>query len=262
MDEVVKRTIENLDASASEYGYSADEYGYSAENYSEEEHGLTISRLKSLGRKISTPRAAQTNYSINPRVAAVGSGASTFKVDVLVKKMGIGSRNSSNPVFLFGPNAILGIGAGAGLDNTVGYLSVKNAGQRTRFGVVNGKNVLTIFYGDDINNHTYIITLGTEGEYPFFLGTLTKSSFKVKGVQIEISDSTQTAQLSQALVHFELNAFGKSQTNDLTTPRDLYQQQPGGVFIPHQFEIGPNKGLITNVLAIDGFTVSYYFYIA
>lgn len=256
MEDVVKQTIESLDAQASEYGYSA------------EEHGLILPRLN-ISRGIVRPTVAQqqpvqsiqTNYSANPSIAAVGRGASTFMVEISVKKNGTGGGSSKNSVFLFGPNAILGIGAGFGFDNTIGYLSVMNAGQKTRFAVQNNKNVLQFIYGDDTNNYTYTVTLGTAGEYPFFLGTLTKSQFNVIGVQIEISDENQTQQLTSAIQHFKLNAFGKSETNDLTTPRDLYQQQRGGVFIPHNFVIGPNMGIITDVLAIDGFVVKYYFFI-
>ncbi|MCX7928985.1 MAG: hypothetical protein N2558_04900 [Patescibacteria group bacterium] len=248
MEDIVKQTIENLDAEASTYGYSA------------EEHGLTL-RLPQIRKSIQPTQPTATNYSSNPSIAAVGKGASTFMVKVSVKKIGTGSGNTSNPVFLFGPNAILGIGAGYGLDNTVGYLSVMNANQKTRFGVDNGKNVLKFIYGDDTNNHTYTVTLGTAGEYPFFLGTLTKSQYNVVGIQIEISDENQVTQLTSSIQHFKLNAFGKSETNDLTTPRDLYQQQRGGVFIPHNFLIGPNMGIIADVLAIDNFEVKYYFFV-
>ena len=250
--DIVKETIDNLDAQASEYGYST------------EEHGLTL-RLPGIQKlqavRPTQPSAVQTNYSANPSIAAIGKGSSTFMVQVSCQKIGKGGPNTQNTIFLFAPNAILGIGAGYGLDNTIGYLSVQNSGQKTRFGVANGKNVLTFIYGTDTDNHTYTVTLGTAGEYPFFLGTLQKAQYNVVGIQVEISDENQSTQLTSAIQYFKLNAFGKSETNDLTTPRDLYQQQRGGVFIPHQFTIGPNMGIMTDVLAIDGFVVKYYFFV-
>jgi hypothetical protein len=83
---------------------------------------------------------------------------------------------------------------------------------------------------------------------------------KVNGIQSEISDVLQQSQLSSEISTFYFDEFGKAQTDDLTTPKDLYQQQSNGIFMPHEFEISGKRGLLTNVLDVNNFVVKYYFY--
>lgn len=244
MDEQLKRTIAMLDEGNSNYGYAQENYGY------DNEYGLDPRR-----RHLPAKRGKEaTNYSVNPAIAAKTQGTSTFQISVSCVKTGTGSGNTYNPIFLFGGEAFS--------NSSKGYLAVKNSGQVTALAVTNNKNVITFKYSTDVNNFSvYTVTLVTDGEYPFILNSLSGvNKMDIVGTQIEISDVAQSAQLKLGIQTFFLDEFGKSTTNDLTTPKDLYQQQNDGIFLPHKFEISGKRGIITNVLEVEGFSVTYYMY--
>lgn len=263
-DETVRRTIEMIDNGTSQYGY--------AQNYGYDNYGVADGNPKNLpvqsggpqrhgsgnnmhGRQ--RPGGSPTGYSVNPAISAKTNGTSTFMITVSVAQTGGGSTNTFNPVFMFGGEAFS--------NSTNGYTAVKNASQITGLAFTNGKNVITFKYlnpADPTKFSVYTVSLATDGEYPFILNSLTgKNAMQVVGIQTEISDVTKTSQLKQGMQTFELDEFGKSTTNDLTTPKDLYQQQSDGIFLPHSFPISGKKGFLNNVLDIDGFSVTYYFYV-
>lgn len=258
MDEQLKRTIAMLDEGNSNYGYANNDYGYGNDYGYDNEYGA-FNPNRGGRRNLPTAQMNQrgkgaTNYSVNSAIAAKTQGTSTFQVQISCAKTGTGSGNTYNPIFLFGGEAFS--------NASKGYLAVRNANQVTALTVANNKNVITFKYSTDANNYSvYTVTLVTDGEYPFIMNSLSGvNKMDVVGTQIEISDVAQTAQLKQSIQTFFLDEFGKSTTNDLTTPKDLYQQQNDGIFLPHKFEISGKRGIITNVLEIEAFSVTYYMY--
>lgn len=257
MDRQLRETIKMLDEGSSNYGYAQNDYGYDQDYGYDEEYGAFDPRRRGQGRRNNLPMRpgqAKTNYSVNPAIANKTQGTSTFQVQVSCVKTGTGSGNTYNPIFLFGGEAFS--------NASKGYLAVRNANQVTALTVANNKNVITFKYSTDNDNYSvYTVTLITDGEYPFILNSLSGvNKMDVVGTQIEISDVAQTSQLKQSIQTFFLDEFGKSTTNDLTTPKDLYQQQDDGIFLPHKFEISGKRGIITNVLEVNGFSVTYYMY--
>ncbi len=244
MDEQLKRTIAMLDEGNSNYGYANENYGY------DNEYGLDPRRKNLPGNRGKNA----TNYSVNPAIAAKTYGTSTFQVSISCAVTGTGSGNTYNPIFLFGGEAFS--------NTSKGYLAVKNANQVTALAVTNNKNVITFKYSTDNGNYsTYTVTLVTDGEYPFIMNSLSGvNKMDVVGTQVEISDVAQAAQLKLGIQTFFLDEFGKATSNDLTTPKDLYQQAQDGLFLPHKFEISGKRGIITNVLEVNGFSVTYFMY--
>lgn len=191
--------------------------------------------------------------SANPFINARTYGTSTFTISITNTVAGTGSGNTANPVWLFGANAY---------NNTSRpYNVVQNAGQTISVAVVNNKNVIRFVYGAGGNTSTYTVSLKSEGEYPYVLNSqVGKRGLLVTGVQFEVADAADAAQLSEGLKTFYVNEFGKSTTNDLTTPRDLYQYNSNGVFIPHKFVIDGDNGLQLSVIESDGLILTAYFY--
>jgi hypothetical protein len=199
------------------------------------------------------PAGQPTNYSVNPAIQNKTYGTDTFRVSITVNKTGTGSGNTYNPVFLFGGNAFT--------NASKGYTAVQNAGQVTSLVFANGKNAINFRYATDGANYTdYTVSLTTEGEYPFVINSLSNRKYMVQGFQSQISDVSELSQLDLPMSSFYLNEFGKADTNDLTTPIDLYQQRDNGIFYPHQFPISGIEGLVTNILDVDNFVVNYYFF--
>lgn len=201
-------------------------------------------------------KSQATNYTVNPAIKNATQGTSTLQISITVAKTGTGSGNSANPVYLFGGDALT--------NTSKGYtaVSVNNPVQTTSFGFTNNKNTLVFRYGTDTNNATYTVSLSTDGEYPFALNSLSgKKFYNVKGIQMDVANAAHVAQLSNAIKTFELNEFGKATTNDLTTPKDLYQQQTNGIFIPHVFPISGRKGIILNVNETDTMVLNLYTYV-
>jgi hypothetical protein len=227
----VERAIAEIDQSVGNYGYS-------------ESYGMLPGQMAA---------KSAVNYSINPEIARATAGTSIVQVKISCVKNGTGSGNTENPVFLFGGDAFT--------NTSRGYNAVQVVGSTltTALTVSNGKNVVTFRHGDGTNNATYTVTLGTAGDYPFMLNS--RSRFESHGMQIDLSDSTNVSQLTTAIKTFFLDEFGKAETNDLTTPKDLYQQATNGLFVKAQFKISPREGLIVNVLEVNNFTVSYYLYL-
>lgn len=201
---------------------------------------------------------SQTSYSVNPAIQNRTQGASTFQITISAARTGTGSGNTYDPIYLFGGDAYT--------NASVGYNAVSPAAKVTSAGTANGKNTIRFRYdavaGEAANSTLYTVTLSTSGEYPFILSSLSgNNKMTVVGMQMRISDASETEQLTNPMATFFLDEFGKATSNDLTTPQDLYQQQTDGIFLPHTFEISGRRGLITNVQNVDGFSVSYYFWV-
>lgn len=270
MSKNVKRIISSLDNKLSNFGYSSKEkmsYGMIAlpgggEMLVQVDNLGNVSPVNNVGpgmQVVENIPPNLTNYSINPKISHNTRNCSTFMVTISVARTGTGSGNTFDPVFLFGSDAY------QGMDTP--YASVERAGQVVTLDFVNGKNVVIFTYTASAGNSTaYTVSLGTKGEYPFILNSLAGNSgnakMNVKGVQIEISDVDQSAQLTNEMSTFELDEYGAASTNDLTTPMDLYQNLTNGVYIPHEFELSGRKGLVLDVQNVNGFVVKYYFYVA
>ena len=238
----VKETIMLLDQNAANFGFSNDQ-GYS------QDFGLANRK------KMEMMKNSPTNYSVNPAIQNQTRGSSTFKVNVTVKQTAGGAVDTELPIFLFGGKAFTNAKSG--------YTAVSKNNQITSLGFVNGKNVLIFKYVDpaDSTKFTeYFVTLGTDGEYPYVLNSVADRPLMVNGVQIEISDVSKQQQLTRSISKFFIDEFGKSSTNDLTTPKDLYQQASNGIFLPHKFKISGDDGIVTNVLNVDAFSVDYFFF--
>lgn len=251
--------IKNLDVEAGKFGFS--ENGFDAENGFDENFGLTPMEKKMVmaNRRASNnlPVAGKNNVMIsaNPAIQNRTNGQSTFQVNVKVKKTNRGAPDSDYPVFLFGGKAFT--------NAFKSYTAVDNQGQSGSIAFLNGKNVIVLKYIDPIENTNFtefIISLSTAGEYPYVLNSLADRALMVKGVQLQVVDPANVAQLDLGISKFSIDEFGKSTTNDLTTPTDLYQLSTKGVFIPHQFKISGDEGIINRVLNIDRHEVNYFFY--
>jgi hypothetical protein len=202
------------------------------------------------------PALSNTNYSINPSIQALTAGASTSQLTISCAVGGTGSGNSFNPVFLFGSDAFT--------NASKGYTSVQltSPAQITATGFTNSKNVITFKYGGDTNFATYTVSQSTKGEYPFWLNSLTgNKTQRVRGMQISLSDAADVAQLANTLQTFELDQFGRAVTNDLTQPKDLYQQQTNGIWITSAFEISGRKGFLINVNENAGLQLDIFMYV-
>lgn len=281
---IVKRTIQDLDSNMSNFGFSQDEfvaaYGFS-QNYGLD--AMVASPNFSNPVKTAVVRATidptafstapayvdknviiensvavtrptyATQYSGNPEIQKKTNGQSTFMVTIECNKTGTGGAETQYPIWLFGGDAFS--------NASTGYLAVQNSNQVTSLTTRNGKNVIKIAYGSGGNTTEYYISLGTSGEYPFILNSLTGNrKMTVNAIQMEISDTAEISQLTNEMKTFFLNEFGKADSNDLTTPTDLYQQQNNGIFIPHRFEISGRDGLQLSMNNSDGLITKMYFY--
>lgn len=265
----VQDVIAYLDGKANNYGFSQKNYGLADEianisSATPQRREAIVSEILAMSPDIQSALMPQIvsnflkgnqmpNYTISPSIANKTNGKSTFMVKVSVVRAGTGSGNTFDPIFLFG---------GQSFNNSATpYLQVSNSGQVVTFAKSNGKNCVIFTYGAGANTTAYTVTLATAGEYPFILNSLTGiNKMQVSGIQTDISDVSRQSQLTANVATFEFDEFGKAETNDLTTPRDLYQQSDSGIFIPHQFEISGSKGFRADILNIDGFSVNFYFF--
>lgn len=234
-----------------------EKYGYSQDQF-----GLTPGVDIAMGTRLSAASAGgsrQPSNSISPEIRQKTVGCSTLRITTSVVVNGTGSGNSANPIFFFGGDAFT--------NASRGYNAVTaNAQLTTALTVANGKNVITFKYANTdtpgTNYTTYTVTLGTAGEYPFVLSSYTgdKGAF-VNGLQMNISDASETTQLSSPMQTFFLNEFGKASSNDLSTPPDLYQQADDGIWLPHEFPISGRQGFMVDILDVNAFRVDLYLFI-
>jgi len=235
MNENLRRTLEGI-----------ENFGFS-QNYG----------LAEIPNAARMGRPNPVNYSINPALNASTMGTSTVQLTVSVTKTGTGSGNDYNPVFLFGSDAITNANKG------YTAVQVNNPVQATATAFTNGKNVITFTYTESVGNAAaYTVSQSTDGEYPFFLNSLSGTkTMKVKSMQISVADAADVAQLTNSIQTFELDEFGKSTTNDLTVPIDLYQQQTNGRIYPAPFDISGRKGLKLNVNETNNMVLNIYMYV-
>lgn len=271
MDSKVNKIIKMLDSKAANFGFSQNnKFGLTNDGQLVElSSGQILNPAVDLGNaelmtmeNVNMGRPVRNvqpvNYTINKSIQTATAGADTFMITIDVNKVGNGSGNTKNPVWLFGGDAY---------KNTARpYATVLNAGQIASVSFVDTKNVIIFKYENAVNPETnyseYTISLGTSGEYPFILNSLSgENMLKVLAMQLEISDVNLLNQLTAGMNTFKLDEFGKATTNDLTTPKDLYQQQSNGLYIPHKYPISGKEGLQLQVLESDGLNVKYYFYI-
>jgi hypothetical protein len=232
-----------------------DNYGFSA-NYGLAKTGFDRVMPANMPMPANMARPNPTNYSVNPVVSQTTVGTSSVQLSITVAKTLTGSGNSFNPVFLFGSDAIT--------NSSRGYTVVKvnSPVQQTAFAFANNKNVVRFTYGDVTNFSTYTVSQSTDGEYPFFLNSLSGTkTMKVKGMQVSVANAADVAQLTNSIQTFEVDEFGKSMTNDLTVPIDLYQQQTNGRWYPAQFEISGRKGLQLNVNEVNALELNLFLYV-
>jgi hypothetical protein len=248
MSNIVKRTIKGMDDYAGNFGFSQN-YGLAALT---EDTSLPVSVRQAAAAELGRP--ISTILSANPAIDKRTYGKSTFMVKITCAVTGTGSGNTENPIFLFAGNAFNNCARP--------YNSVLANGQTVTTGYHNGKNVLLFRYTASVGNYAeYTVTLGTKGDYPFLLNSQSgKAGLWNTGIQIEINDATFDTQLSNEMVAFSLDEFGKAITNDLTTPKDLYQYSTKGVFIPHQFKISGDDGIYFDVLEEPTLETKLYFY--
>lgn len=223
-----------------------DSFGYSSENF-----GLTESPAG-----LPSP----TNYTINPAIQRLTQDCSTAQLTITVAKASTGSTNTYNPVFLFGSDAYT--------NTSQGYTAVQVASpaQYTAAGFSNSKNTIVFTYKDPsdptVKYSTYTVSQSTDGEYPFWLNQLTgDKSNVINAMQITVADAAHVAQLNNAIQTFELNQFGKSTSNDLTQPKDLYQQQTNGIWYTNPFEVSGKKGIKLNVNETNGMVLNLFMYV-
>lgn len=258
--ENVKNTISYLDGISGNYGYSNQE-NYGLKTVGEIVEVANLNQGKPNVQVIQLPPTnfgnGATNYSINPAIQKMGDGKSTFQLSVKVAKTLTGSGNTKNPVFFFGSSAY---------NNTSSPYNavVANANRSVEVGYVNGKNVIIFKYtdpADDTKFSTYTVSLDTKGEYPFILGALTGNArMDIAAIQMEVANPDHVAQLANGLSTFKLDKFGFASTNDLTTPKDLYQQATNGILIPHAFPCSGSEGAYLDVNEVDGLELKLYVY--
>lgn len=221
-----------------------DNYGYSAGN---ENYGLADN---------SRP-AVSTNYTTNPEIQKLTTGCSTAQLTITVAKTGTGSGNTYNPVFLFGGDAFTSASKGY----TV--VQVNTPVQTTATAYTNNKNVITFTYATDGSNNTkYTVSQSTAGEYPFWLNQMTggcKST--VAAMQLFVGDATHVSQLNNAIKTFSLDQYGKATSDDLTSPKDLYQYNTNGIWYTSPYDISSKKGLVLNVNETDAMVLNLFMYV-
>lgn len=255
-NDIVKRTIANLDKNIGNYGFS-NNYGLSSAQFNQmvqdgviNTNTLTQNNLGNQNNDV----LVNPNYTVNKGIAERTKGTSTFMVTINAVRTGTGSGNGTDIIQLFGSEAYT--------NAATPYNVVGRNSQTVANVLYSNKNAVRFTYGGGGNTTAYNVSLGTAGEYPFILNSLSgKNRKRVVGIQIEISDAAQISQLSNGIQTFELDEFGKSTINDLTTPRDLYQQVDTGIFIPHDFFISGREGIQMNVNNVDAFQVKMYFYV-
>jgi hypothetical protein len=227
-----------------------DHYGFSA-NYGLAPAGVD----RAIAARMAKPNP--TNYSVNPVVSQTTVGTSSVQLTITVVKNGTGSGNNFNPVFLFGSDAITNAAKGY----TV--VKVNSPVQATSTAFSNNKNVVVFTYTESVGNSAvYTVSQSTDGEYPFFLNSLSGTkTMKVKGMQVSVANAADVAQLTNSIQTFEVDEFGKSTTNDLTVPIDLYQQQTNGRWYPAQFDISGRKGLQLNVNQTNAMELNLFLYV-
>ena len=223
-----------------------ENYGYS-ENYG----------LNDGGAQQSLPSIA-TNYTVNPAIQRQTAGCSTSQITITVAKTGTGSGNTKNPVFLFGGDAYS--------NASKGYTAVQinSPNQETANAYTNGKNVITFKYvaSAGVNESLYTVSQSTAGEYPFWLNQLTGDKTNiVMATQLTLDNAADVAQLNNTVKQFTLDQFGKADTNDLTQPKDLYQQQTNGLWWTNPFEISGKKGIIIQVNETNAMVLNLFMYV-
>lgn len=219
-------------------------YGYSGNNY-----GLA-----------SAPAVSPTNNTANAALQALTVGCSTVQLTVTVAKASTGSTNTVNPVFLFGGDAY---------SNTAqGYTAVAVASpvQYTSNAFTNSKNTVVFTYKDPadptVKYSTYTVSQSTAGEYPFWLNSMQgKKGNMVKAMQLTVADSAHISQLNNAVSTFRLDQYGKSTTNDLTQPKDLYQFNDNGIWYTNPFPITGRDGLKLLVNETNGMVLNLFMYV-
>jgi len=201
-----------------------------------------------------------TNYTINPAIQRMTAGCSTAQLTITVAKTSTGSGNTFNPVFLFGSDAFS--------NAAQGYTAVQLASpiQYTSTGFTNSKNVIVFTYKDPSDPtakySTYTVSQSTDGEYPFWLNQLTGNKTNmVNAMQLTVADANDVAQLNNAIQTFELDQFGKATTNDLTQPKDLYQQQTNVIWYTNPFAISGRKGIKLNVNETNAMVLNLFMYV-
>jgi hypothetical protein len=232
-----------------------DNFGFS------EDFGMAspqdIARMQAKGISQLPAGLSKTNYTINPAIQQITQGKSTFQLTIKCDVTGTGSGNDFNPVFLFGGDAYTNTSRG------YSAVQVTNPVQQTAAGFTNNKNVITFKYAATVDNYsTYTVSLSTDGEYPFILSSLSgKKSFMLEAFQMTLSDAADVAQLNNSIQTFELDEFGKSTSNDLTTPKDLYQQQTNGLWITNPVEVSGRKGIKLNVNETNNLQLNLFCYV-
>jgi hypothetical protein len=249
----MKNKYREAAANLSNYGYS-QEGGYGLTP------GLDVPQLSIGGTRAAAPVRNPASNSINPDIQRNTAGCSTLRITISNVITGTGSDEADNTIALFGGDAFT--------NASRGYNAVIPDASKltTALAVSGGKNVITFKYvsatDPGANYSTYTVTLGTAGEYPFVLSSFTGDrGATVKGLQMNISDASETTQLSAPMQTFFLNEFGKSSSNDLSTPPDLYQQADNGIWLPHEFPISGRHGFMLDVLDVTGFSVDLYLFV-
>lgn len=255
--------LRNIIAGIDSFGYSEN---YGMTEFSPSGQGAA-NRLGGLGGLIINAPQKQipamnnsiaTNYTVNSAIQNLTAGCSTSQLTITVDKVGTGSGNTYNPVFLFGQDAFS--------NTSRGYTAVQVTApvQATSLSFTNNKNVVVFSYVAlaDTNYTTYTVSQSTDGEYPFWLNSLTgdKSNI-INAMQLTLADAADEAQLQNTIQTFALDQFGKSTTNDLTQPKDLYQQQTNGLWITNPFEVSGKKGVKINVNETDGMILNLFMYV-
>lgn len=205
-------------------------------------------------------KALATNVTANKQLQKLTEGCSTAQLTVSVAKTGTGSGNTYNPVFLFGGDAFTSASKGY----TV--VQLNNPVQVTASAFSNSKNVITFTYADPADTaakkSVYTVSQSTAGEYPFWLNQLTGGCKSVvNAMQLFVADAAHVAQLNNAIKTFELDQYGKAQTNDLTAPKDLYQYNTNGIWYANPFEISSKRGIVLNVNETDGMVLNLFMYV-
>jgi hypothetical protein len=254
MNDDLRAIIQGIDS----FGFDGNSFGLAEGAPRLGAAGSLAQRLSAPNQTNMTPPSIATNYTVNSAIQQLTAGCSTSQLTITVTKTGAGSGNTYNPVFLFGSDAFS--------NTSKGYtaVTVNSPVQATSLAFTNNKNVVVFTYAADpgVAQSVYKVSQTTDGEYPFWLNSLTgdKSNI-VNAMQLTLGDAADEAQLQNTIQTFELNQFGKSISNDLTQPKDLYQQQTNGLWITNPFEISGRKGIKINVNETNNMVLNLFMYV-